>query len=88
MAARNASIRYALRLREDKLALRMSTSESFDRVYAWHQQKMPAGTEKSHVDSPIQGAVFTIGDTSSGQSSVTLTTQGGKTIITIAHVKM
>lgn len=66
----------------------MSTSDSFDKVYAWYRQKMPAGSEKSHVDSPVQTAVFTIGETSAGQSSVTLTIQGGKTIITIAHVTM
>ncbi|HMF29223.1 MAG TPA: hypothetical protein VKE42_10655 [Candidatus Cybelea sp.] len=66
----------------------MSTSDSFDKVYGWYQQKLPSGSERSHVDSPIQSAVFTIGETSTGQSSVTLTAQGGKTMITIAHVKM
>jgi hypothetical protein len=66
----------------------LSTSDSFDKVYGWYQQKLPAGSEKSHVDSPVQSAVFTIGETSSGQTSVTITTQGGKTMITIAHVKM
>ena len=66
----------------------MSTSDSFDKVYGWYQQKLPAGSEKSHVDSPIQSAVFTIGEVGSGQSSVTITTQSGKTMITIAHVKM
>lgn len=66
----------------------MSTADSFDKVYAWYQQKMPSGSERSHVDAPVQSAVFMIGDTSSGQSSVTLTAQGGKTMITIAHVKM
>jgi hypothetical protein len=66
----------------------MSTSDSFDKVYGWYQQKMPSGSERSHVDAPVQSAVFTIGEASSGQSSVTLTAQGGKTMITIAHVKM
>lgn len=66
----------------------LSTGDSFDKVYGWYQQKLPAGSEKSHMDSPVQSAVFTIGEASKGQSSVTLTTQGGKTIITIAHVKM
>lgn len=66
----------------------LSTGDSFDKVYSWYQQKMPSGSEKSHVDSPVQSAVFMIGDTSTGQSSVTLTTQSGKTIITIAKVKM
>jgi hypothetical protein len=36
----------------------------------------------------MQSAVFMIGEASTGQSSVTLTAQGGKTMITIAHVKM
>jgi hypothetical protein len=66
----------------------MTTSDSFDKVYGWYQQKMPASSERAHVTSPVESAVFTIGEASSGQSSVTLTTQGGKTIITIAHVKM
>ena len=66
----------------------MSTADSFDKVYGWYQQKLPAGSERSHVTSPVESAVFTIGDVGSGQSSVTLTTQGGRTMITIAHVKM
>ncbi|HYL26776.1 MAG TPA: hypothetical protein VEW74_03015 [Candidatus Nitrosotalea sp.] len=66
----------------------LSTGDSFDKVYGWYQQNMPSGSEKSHVDAPVQSAVFMIGDTGTGQSSVTLTTSGGKTIITIAHVKM
>ncbi|HLX26482.1 MAG TPA: hypothetical protein VKR05_05770 [Candidatus Cybelea sp.] len=66
----------------------MSTADSFDKVYGWYQQKMPSGSERSHIDAPVQSAVFMIGEASSGQSSVTLTTQGGKTMITIAHVKM
>lgn len=66
----------------------MWTTDSFDKVYGWYQQKLPAGSEKSHVTSPTETAVFTIGDVSSGQTSVTLTTQSGKTMITIAHVKM
>lgn len=66
----------------------MSTADSFDKVYGWYQQKLPSGSERSHIDSPVQTAVFTIGEASTGQSSVTLTTQSGKTMITIAHVKM
>lgn len=66
----------------------MSTADSFDKVYGWYEKQMPAGSERSHIDAPVQSAVFTIGEASSGQSSVTLTTQGGKTMITIARVKM
>lgn len=65
----------------------MSTDDSFDKVYAWYQQHMPAGSEKSHVTTPVQSAVFMIGDPSSGQKSVTITVQGSKTMITIADVK-
>ncbi|MBV8197445.1 MAG: hypothetical protein JO263_04880 [Candidatus Eremiobacteraeota bacterium] len=66
----------------------LTTGDSFDKVYAWYQHNTPAGSEKSHVESPVQSAVFMVGDPSSGQNSVTITVQGGKTIITIAKVKM
>lgn len=66
----------------------MTTDDSFDKVYAWYQKNMPAGSEKSHVTSPIETAVFTVGDPSSGQTSVTITVQGAKTMITIGKVKM
>jgi hypothetical protein len=65
----------------------LMTDDSFDKVYAWYQQHMPAGSEKSHVTSPIESAVFTIGNPGSDQTSLTITTQGTKTMITIAHVK-
>jgi hypothetical protein len=66
----------------------MSTDDSFDKVYHWYQQNMPAGSEKSHTTSPLQSAVFTIGEPGKGQTSVTITTQGAKTMITVARVKM
>lgn len=65
----------------------MMTTDSFDKVYGWYQQHMPAGSEKSHVTAPVQSAVFMIGDPSSGQKSVTITTQGNQTMITVANVK-
>jgi hypothetical protein len=65
----------------------MSTDDSFDKVYSWYQKNMPAGSEKSHMTSPVQSAVFIVGDPSSGQKSVTITTQGAKTMISIANVK-
>jgi hypothetical protein len=65
----------------------MSTDDSFDKVYAWYQQHMPAGSEKSHTTAPVESAVFMIGDPSSGQKSVTLTVSNGKTMISIATVK-
>ena len=42
---------------------------------------IPAGARRDFFGNRI-------GDTGSGQSSVTLTAQGRKTMITIAHVKM
>ncbi len=66
----------------------MTTDDSFDKVYAWYQQNMPAGSEKSHVTAPVQSAVFTLGQPGQAQTSVTVTVSGGKTMITIAKVKM
>jgi hypothetical protein len=66
----------------------MSTDDAFDKVYQWYQQHMPAGSEKSHITSPMQSAVFMIGDPGKGQTSVTITVTGGKTMITTAKVKM
>ncbi len=66
----------------------MTTDDSFDKVYTWYQQNMPAGSEKSHVTAPVQSAVFTLGQPGQAQTSVTLTVSGGKTMITIAKVKM
>ncbi len=66
----------------------MSSDDSFDKVYTWYQQHMPAGSEKSHVTAPIESAVFTLGEAGKDQTSLTITTSGGKTMITVAHVKM
>jgi hypothetical protein len=49
---------------------------------------MPAGSEKAHTTSPMQSAVFTLGESGKGQTSVTITVSGGKTVISIAKVKM
>jgi len=66
----------------------MSTDDSFDKVYTWYQQHMPSGSEKSHITSPVQTAVFMMGDAGQAQTSLTISVQGAKTMITIAHVKM
>jgi hypothetical protein len=66
----------------------MSTADSFDKVYAWYQKNMPAGSEKAHTTSPVESAVFMIGEAGKDQQSVTISTMAGKTMITIAHVKM
>jgi hypothetical protein len=64
----------------------MSTDDSFDKVYAWYQQHLPAGAEKTHTDQP-RTAVFTVGDSTSGLKSVSITTADGRTRITIGSVK-
>lgn len=64
----------------------LSTTDPFDKVYAWYQKNMPAGSEKTRTTSPIQSAVFMLGETGKDQRSVTITTQGDKTMISIAEV--
>lgn len=64
----------------------MSTSDSFDTVYKWYQQHLPAGSEKTHVTAPVESAVFTLGS-GTNQTSVTISTVAGKTMITIGSVK-
>jgi len=64
----------------------MSTDDSFDKVYAWYQQHLPAGAEKTHTAQPAT-AVFTIGDSGSELKSVTITAADGRTRITIGTVK-
>jgi hypothetical protein len=66
----------------------LSTADAFDKVYAWYQKNMPAGSEKSHMDAPVKSAVFMTGEAGKDQQSVTIATANGKTMITIAHVKM
>ena len=64
----------------------MSTSDSFDTVYKWYQQHLPAGSEKTHVTTPVESAVFTLGS-GTNQTSVTISTVAGKTMITIGSVQ-
>jgi hypothetical protein len=66
----------------------LSTADSFDKVYTWYQKNLPSGSEKSHMDTPIKSAVFMTGEAGKDQQSVTITVANGKTMITIAHVKM
>ena len=65
----------------------LTTGDSFDKVYAWYQKNMPAGSEKAHVTGPAPSAVFTVGEAGKDQQSVTIAVSNGKTTITIAHVK-
>ena len=66
----------------------MSTTDSFDTVYAWYQKNMPAGSEKAHTTTPVQSAVFMLGEAGKDQQSVTISVSGNKTMITVAQVKM
>lgn len=66
----------------------MTTTDSFDKVYEWYQKNMPAGSEKAHTTTPVQSAVFMMGEAGKDQKSVTITVSSGKTMISIAQVKM
>ncbi|HTX58690.1 MAG TPA: hypothetical protein VMH02_03360, partial [Verrucomicrobiae bacterium] len=68
----------------------LATTDSFEKVYAWYQKEMPAGSERSHITTPMKSAVFMVGNAGEDQESVTITTSpsGNKTLITIARVKM
>jgi hypothetical protein len=64
----------------------MTTDDSFDKVYAWYQQHMPAGAEKAHMTAPVQSAVFSVGPPND-VTSVSISAANGKTTITIGHQK-
>lgn len=65
-----------------------TTSDSFDTVYDWYKKNLPAGSEQSHVTSPMNAAVFAVG-TVGDRYGITVETSpiGGKTMIVIGHVK-
>jgi hypothetical protein len=64
----------------------MSTSDSFDDVYHWYQKNLPAGSETVHLTAPVQTAAFTIKGSGKNETTVTISTAQGKTVITIAKV--
>ena len=64
----------------------LTTGDPFDKVYVWYQQHMPAGSERLHVTQPAPAAAFVVVEANSNQDSVSITTRGGKTYVTIAHV--
>jgi hypothetical protein len=65
--------------------LTMQSTDSFDKVYAFYHDKMPAGSEKTHVSAAgNQMASFQIGATTDKvQKTVSITTSGDKTDITL-----
>jgi hypothetical protein len=64
----------------------LTTSDSFDDVYHWYQKNLPAGSEKVHVTAPVETASFILSATGKNQTSVTISTSSGKTLISIAKV--
>lgn len=65
-----------------------STNDSFDTVYTYYKKNLPAGSERSHVTSPQEMAVFLIG-TGNDRLSVTIAASPAccKTLIVIARAK-
>ncbi len=66
----------------------LTTGDSFDTVYQWYQKNMPAGSERAHVTTPVPSALFVMVGADKEQASVAITTNEGKTVITIGHVKI
>lgn len=64
----------------------LATADSFDKVYAWYQAKMPSGSERVHLTQPSPTALFVTYDANKNQDSVQIAERQGKTIITIGHV--
>jgi len=65
--------------------LTMDTTDPFDKVYAFYKDKMPAGSEKSHVSmAGNQMAMFEVPSSADkATKSVTLTGAGNKTNIVL-----
>jgi hypothetical protein len=64
----------------------MSTSDSFDDVYHWYQKNLPAGSETVHLTAPVQTASFTMKGSGKNETTVTISTAQGKTVITVARI--
>lgn len=62
------------------------TTDSFDKVYAWYKQRLPAGTERRYVTQPAPNAAFVITEANNDQGSVNIAVFKGKTVITVAHI--
>lgn len=63
-----------------------TTTDSFDKVYAWYKQQLPKGAEKMKLDSGGSSiAEFVMGEEKTGQTMVMLSAKDGKTQITITH---
>lgn len=61
----------------------MSTTDSFDKVYAWYKSKLPPGSDKGHVrNGDTDVANFIVGDPLKNTTTISLTSNGlGKVTI-------
>jgi hypothetical protein len=62
----------------------LTTEDSFDKVYAWYKDHMPAGSEKAKLSAGgMSNATFET-EKDGGKEVVAITSQGGKTTISLA----
>lgn len=65
-----------------------TSSDSFDKVYAWYQAKMPKGSEKMHVtQSGASIAEFLTDENTANQTLVMVSSKDNQTQIVITHGK-
>jgi hypothetical protein len=67
----------------------LTTTDSFDKVYAWYKLRMPNGTEQTHMMA-AGGSVASFAEGKLGdkdQKSVVITESGGKTTILLTHTQ-
>jgi hypothetical protein len=62
--------------------------DSFSKVYAWYQAKMPAHSEKSHMSmAGVETALFVLGSGNSHQTvTISKTAADPQTLVTLAQV--
>ena len=72
----------------DSRQVSLQTDDTFDQVYQWYKQRMPNGSEQTHL--VVKGgsvASFAQGGLSDkDQKSVVITESGGKTAIMLTHL--
>jgi len=80
MAVKNAS--------QTSDVVSLTTKDAFGQVYGWYKQRMPTGSEQTHMEvtggSVASFAVGKLGD--KDQKSVVITESAGKTTILLTHV--
>jgi hypothetical protein len=62
----------------------LTTSDSFDKVYSWYKSKLPAGSEKAKIDTAGLSSATFQADVTGGTGTVAITSQGAKTVISLA----